>query len=257
MNTRFLFGAVALWAVVGATIQPLSAQEAGTSTILAVVVDAESHKPVSGVTVSVVDGPTRVTDKLGRAVFLNLPAGVHVLEAENLGYATRRDSVFLVPRRPVRVELPLTPEALELEGITVSVSPLEPTARLSPVLEHLARGRGDILLRQDIERMGNPPLPNLLDRVQGIRLVRIEGFNTYMVPIIRGARDLNGRLCAPVLIMDGHEIDLNEDPESAVMLSALSGHEVEAIEVYASAGEVPADFHVNRSRCGVIAVWTR
>jgi len=235
----------------------LSAQESeGRSSLLVIVVDADSRRPLSGVTVALGDVQTRITDRYGRAVFLNQSAGPHLLMSENLGYATRTDTVSLLPREPIQVNLSLVPEAIQLEGLEVAVRPIAASARVAQVLEHVARGRGQVLLRDDIDRMGNPPVNNLLQRMQGIRMRRLSGYNNMLVPVIRSARDFDGSICYPVLFIDGHQIDLNRDPDGAVELNVLSGSELEALEVYANAGEVPADFHVDRSRCGVIAVWT-
>jgi hypothetical protein len=59
-------------------------------------------------------------------------------------------------------------------------------------------------------------------------------------------------VCNPVIWMDG--VKIGNDP---VMFRDITGPEIDAVEVYRGAAEVPGEFSGGDARCGVVVVWTR
>jgi outer membrane cobalamin receptor len=98
------------------------------------------------------------------------------------------------------------------------------------------------------ERAGEQrSLPDLLEDVPGLRVIRLQGRNGYAVASVRGSTSSQ-----VAVYVDG--VLMNLQSESAVDLSAISANDVERIEVYR--GYVPAKFGA-QAMGGVINIITK
>jgi hypothetical protein len=97
-------------------------------------------------------------------------------------------------------------------------------------------------------------LGQILSRVNGTKLV-YAGRNQYIV-FNRAATTfaLSGGGCLPTLYVDGVKVSYGGGMDiNAVVTPDM----VEAVELYASAAQIPAQYNGMQSACGVILIWTR
>lgn len=107
---------------------PVAAQAQGWGRVAGRVIDAETSAPLAAVTV-LVDGTNygTATDEAGRYQ-LRLPAGRYMLRFSAIGYATRRDSVTVQRDQTSWLDVALTVEIVELEGVTIKARATETEA---------------------------------------------------------------------------------------------------------------------------------
>lgn len=99
----------------------LLSAEAEPGEVIGRVLDPETREGLEGVEVTIAGTLRSATDEEGWFTVDPVPAGAHSIEATSLGRATIRDSIFVMDGRTLEVEIPLAVEAIELEGITVTV----------------------------------------------------------------------------------------------------------------------------------------
>ncbi len=100
----------------------LSVAVSAPVTIMGTVIDQETAQPIEGVWVSL---PGTVhstfTNAEGKFGFLDLSPGRYVLEANQMGYAVRADSLTFL-NHALGLRIPLTREAIPIDPITVTAS---------------------------------------------------------------------------------------------------------------------------------------
>ncbi len=120
----------ALFVLSALSFSPVAAQSTGT---LAgrVVDDTGAPLPSANVVLPDLDrGTTTGTD--GRFRLSDVPTGTHALRARFVGYTPATDTVTVEDNETARVELTLTPESVDLDGIQVTA--LRPSAQPSGAL---------------------------------------------------------------------------------------------------------------------------
>lgn len=230
---------------------PAAEAALGDGDLVGRVYDRSTGRPVEGAVVRLgADGPQVLTNRSGHFRMEDVPAGTHGLEVEHLGYAPPRDSVRVLPDRALQVEVPLSPEAIELAPLEVTVRSLEWSARMAGVLERMEGVAGEFILRPEIERRGSPPLTSLLDGRAGIQLKRTPAGH---IPVFRRAWRPSGEDCPPALYVDGRPVR-PFPPRLDLLVTTM---DIEAIEIYRGPATVPGEFGGSDSGCGVLAIWTR
>ena len=107
------------------------ARAQGTATLRGTVADSASGRPLSGVSVQVVDRSGGATaNELGQFRLGNLPAGTYVVRATGLGFAARQQTVTLSAGQTATVALRLPAASLALAEVTVS-QPRDPNQSLA------------------------------------------------------------------------------------------------------------------------------
>ena len=115
--------------------------------------------------------------------------------------------------------------------------------------ERRARGFGEFLDRWQIARRGATTPVELLRGFIGVSFARDAGGNDVPVST-RGATGL-GDPCRMAVYIDG-------SPLTAQPINyAVRPSDIEAIEVYASTAEMPAQFRHGDGGCGAIMIWSR
>jgi hypothetical protein len=242
-------GTAALCALLGAA--HAGAQE-GTSALLVTATSQESGSPVPGARVSVVGtGIAGTTDARGTLRMVGVPAGVQTVEVRRLGYATRLKLVSLEPGRSSAVVF-----ALEVEAIPVAAIRVEAEARDwgAEYLEAAGfdrrrkNGVGSFITRAELDRRKPTYLSDALRVVPGIRFqpngIRGDAYVTM-------ARNAGGPGCPIQYFVDGTLIG------PGFNIDEIEARDVEGLEIYRGASQVPPEFNRRNAACGVIAVWTR
>jgi len=217
-----------------------------TGTLVGRVVEAESRAPVDGVTIRLADSDvTVISNERGYFSLGQRPAGAYYLQLERLGFEPREVPVHVAGDLTQAVEIELSQQAIQLEGISVSVAPRRLRQDLEGLIRRMNLGFGTFLTREWLERRGEVPLAEHLREVPGILIFR-DGPRAYM--------EVRGQSCIPDVYMDGQIYAL--DPTAG--LNEQFGRPLEAIEVYKGT-ETPAEFVRPGFRypCAVILVWSR
>lgn len=231
-------------------------------TVRGTVVDADTGNPVSLAYVGLLaeDRDVVVADLAddGGAFTLTAPeGGEYFLYVRGSGYETLMDGLFELGRNGVfEVRVGLTPEPIELEAVSVdarrSVSRLE----ASGFYDRVVTAPGHFLSRDDVTRVGGSLISEVLRSVPHVQidasrpLIGPNAMQRASIVMRRGT----GR-CSPTLYIDRHVVATGA-VEPVRPDEYVSPSEVEAMEIYTSASDVPVEFDAIND-CGVILIWTR
>lgn len=231
-------------------------------TLRGTILDADTGDPVALAYVGLLGGDRDVVvadlADDGGAFTLTAPeAGEYFLYVRGSGYEPLMDGLFELGRNGVfDVRVGLTPEPIELEPVSVdarrSVSRLEASGFYDRVLT----APGHFLGRDDVTRVGGSLISEVL---RSIPHVQIDASRPLIGPnAMQGAsvimRRGTGR-CSPTLYIDRHVVATGA-LEPVRPDDYVSSSEVEAVEIYTSASDVPVEFDAIND-CGVILIWTR
>jgi hypothetical protein len=202
------------------------------------------------------------------------------IEAQRTGYRlTLTGELPVGVRETVDVEVKLSAEAIAIEPLRVTARAEPPRRRsleLSGYYDRERQGIGKYLRREDIERQPSQNLAQVLSRVQGAA-IHYQGTRQYIYftrnrrpdlnqTVFRSQRRAAGTLspaagqgqgdnaCLPRVFVDGVRVtyDALNDINAVV-----APEQIEAMEVFRGASEIPVEYNDNNSMCGVILIWTR
>lgn len=211
------------------------------------IFDGTTRRPIVGADVVLEEqGKRTVTNKHGYFSFGALPWGVYTLKVSNLGYGERTLGVRVAGDLTQIAEIALSGEALELEGLNVTVQRRAALLDIDGLIRRMSVGFGTVLTRDVMERRPNARVSDLLREVPGIE-VNTRGWQTSIL--------VRGRSCAPNVFVDG--FPRMWDPSEG--LDFLLGNEIEAVEVYKGWAEIPGEFVMpgQIKPCMAVAIWTR
>ncbi|WP_405285371.1 carboxypeptidase-like regulatory domain-containing protein [Gaopeijia maritima] len=275
MHRSFVFAGLFLLCA----FDPLAAQ-----TLLGRVVDDASGAPVVDVEVVLLDsegeptGEQRLSAGGGTFRFLDLAPGHYRLSATRLGYRdTTGPFVELQVGDSVEVEFRIAQEAVLLEPLTVTASARPWYEHLKPPAlweyyeraEYLSRiGRGQFLDSDDLAPLQGMPVTMAVATLPGMQAVTSDSSGSRFHLLGRMGCDalffVNGRqvrLRAPLSRQDPDDVDFVPGPQKLDWFvdDFVSMSEVEAIEVYSGASELPGEFHgfSGGANCGAVVVWTK
>jgi hypothetical protein len=132
--------------------------------------------------------------------------------------------------------------AQPIAGVTVN-APVPMERRYADFERRMKTGRGQYLTREQIEKAGFNRLTDAMRQVRGAIVECGGGAGCF----IRMARAPRG--CLPEYIVDG--VENNSFGLNTPIL------DIEGIEVYTGAADVPGEFAGRNAGCGVIVIWTR
>lgn len=246
----------------GAAVTPLAAQA-----ISGRVLDAATGAGVDLVTVTALNsqqqpaarGRTSATGEFRLAL---AAPGVYTVQVERTGYRTVASQPITVgANQNAEVALRVSPEAVTLEPLT-AVARRVPALVPTGFYDREERGFGRFYRRDFVEKRINRPFANVLDEVPGIRLYRDRSGTEYVIFDRAQATGAFSRLskgeddkCLPVFYLDGNRVTVG--PRGTTASDLVQSSEVEAIEVYGSAAQLPVEFNGSDASCGVIVIWTR
>ena len=263
LRARAALGAIALLAAT----TPLAAQ-----TIRGRVVDAATGEPVAqaGVTVLTPEQRTVARARTGAdgtfTVQLRAP-GTFRLRGERAGYqASNSQAVEVAVREVVEVSLRVSPQALQIEPLTVTgriQPPRNSILAANGFYDREAGGMGKFVRREDLDRHPEHNLVHTLARVPGV-VLDVDRRGRQIVSFTRGRvvgtlkRGQQGRqdICYPQIFLDGTLVRYGP-PNDVQLDDVITPSQIEAIELYRSSAELPAQYGGNNSACGAILIWSR
>jgi protocatechuate 3,4-dioxygenase beta subunit len=206
----------------------------------------ESGRPVSDAVVEVWrTGLSTRTDASGNFELTRLPVGTHALEVRRIGFAPHQLPVQLASRSTTSVTVVLEKPVRLLDAVRVSARTLY-SRREREIEQRRRRGFGHFIMRAELERHPAARVTDVLRRVPGVRTY--SSSTGDVVTFSRGA-SFSGA-CRPTVFLDGFRLSSGEDLDALATVSSL-----EAIEVYTSAAQAPAEYW--SGGCGTIVLWTR
>ena len=250
-HPRPLRAALAALAALLAAPAAAFAQDEGA--LVATVTAAGSGEPLAGAQVRI-EGTALggVTDGAGFLRLERVPGGEQAVRVSMLGYETARIPVSLLGglTRQLRVELVVDP---------IPVDPLKATASAATwgtrmlesrgFYERKTGGVGVFMTRDDITRQNHRNLSQLLSRHARLN-VSYEAFGTRMPgrPNRQGTRPIDR--CQPSYFLDGVQVEYFD-------VNSVRPSDVEGLEIYRGASEIPPAFNRAAGGCGVVLIWTR
>ena len=226
------------------------------------VVSDEGGGPINGASVRLRTGEqgTR-TDARGRFALDELTPGLNIVEFTQLGYATRTETIEVIPGRVTNVRLSLSPDPVQLDPIEVTVERREIALQDAGYYNRLEEGFGEFIDRAEIENRGPQEMSDVFSRLPGVELFADPDNPLEKYVVLRGGRQASfsagpyGR-CFPRVVLDGLVINRGGD-EPAQLDRMLDPAAIAGVEVFSTASGVPAQYGGVGSSCGVILIWTR
>lgn len=233
---------------------------------VSVSVADSTGRPVPGSLVRIDSTDWRPTSDSGTIQLAGIAPGRHLLEARAIGYAVSAFHVRLDPNDAASVGMTLHRAAtVTLNDVVVKASPdtlRPPVATRHDWTEGFAHRKqfnvGGVFLDQgQIERRGAYKMTQLLANLPGVEVREVRNefgeYNPYIV--MRGVSTVGGETCPISYFLDGHPYSLSQ---GETVDQIIQPHDVQAVEVYPGASQVPARFKTATSaRCGVIVIWSR
>ena len=216
------------------------------------------------------------TDSTGRFAISDLPAGRHLVVVGKLGF--RPESTFvMIPEAQVLVqEFVLRGPVTELAEVKVVGAASHPD--LSGFDDRHREGIGRFIDRASLSKIENRTTSMVLSTLAGVRVW--QGSNQAWVSSTRAISSKSCGFCAgsideylrPEDIQAGARpscyMDVYVDgtqvyqygvkpPMPLFNVNSIPPEQIEGIEAYSSASQVPVRFNKTGSGCGVLVIWTR
>ncbi|MDB4912033.1 MAG: TonB-dependent receptor plug [Gemmatimonadetes bacterium] len=216
----------------------------GTAQLNGTVVGADG-KPLEGAQVYLVGTAVGArADSRGVFRLTGLPAGTQTVEVRLLSYSPKRYTVDLSPARESRLSAVMDAKAQVLGEVTVQG---KATSSIPGFDDRAKRGMGTFLNRAEIENRQSVLTTDLFRTIPGLT-VGFDGTNY----VVQSSRSL-GSGCQVQWYLDGSPYDNSQNDLDQM----LRPDDIEAVEVYKSASEVPVQFQGRDASCGTILVWTK
>lgn len=237
-------------------MHPLSVEAGHAMTgIMGILTARSDGSPLVGAAVRVDSGRRGVlTDEQGNFMIDGLAPGLHMTEFIQIGYATRRDTIRVVPGRITNVQVALSVDPVNLDPLKVVVERREAALQDAGFYDRRKRGFGKFIDREDIEMRAPAEITDLFSGLTG---VTVEAYGTERRIVLRSGRiGFSGGSCYPRVFVDNIVVhDGGTEPariDDLVTPDGLAG-----IEVYPSSASLPARYASMSAGCGVILIWTR
>lgn len=230
------------------------------------VLDDADERPIFGARVFLLNRYSKtigyaVTDDLGRFEFQPGEAGRLRLEAKALGYSpTVTPALWMVEDRAFAgVEIRLAAHAVLLAPVeVVALSPPKGSPVLENVVFRRTRGFGYQITREEIEKRNPLQLSDILQEAPGVYAERRgSGTSGRVIRMGRSLAGPGGGGCPVQIFLDGMLATRDVAGGDVAVDDLVSPADVEVIEVFRGLASVPPEFLNPKSRCGVIAIWTK
>jgi hypothetical protein len=250
---------------------PASAQGPEFGRIMIQVVDEARSAPLAGVQVRLVRaGVAGFSNAQGLLEVRSPLLGPDTLALVYLGYGSERVPVFLNPGQTATLRVTMTATPIPLQTVVVRTGPAPPAAfgAFAGFWERRARAQGYFVTRAEIDELRATHSTDILRGIPGLRLIAsrsgtfdvrlgrprpISRDPVYRMRALHDNPDVPPNDCPIQLFVDGHPYA----NDTMSFDEAFRPNEIEAIEVYNSPGQTPAQFGGTRAQCGVIVVWLR
>jgi len=244
---------------------PFAPSLTAQAVLMGTAIEDSTRRPLAGVEV-ILEGTKKqtTTDGSGRFLLNDLPTGNKVVLFRSVGYRPQRVRVMLNKTDTTRVEAVLISDRVRLEPIVVTGSPDRPRGLGREAFEERRRlGFGKFMDTTELRHRGYARMSDVLTSM-GVHMIQHQDdYNRGRLELRAASTRRLGQVpCWMGVILDGVTL------YKAVSTGTVSNFpppdfrrdfqvdDIEAIEVYRSASEVPIEFGGNSASCGVIVLWT-
>lgn len=264
MISRARFALFAAILTCGFAAAPVSGQ-----TVRGQLLDADSGFPVPlGLVMMFTEAGDSVTatvaDEIGRFAVTSDEPGAFVLLADALGYEETPAGVFeLGTDGEMTVEYRLAPRPLPIDEIIVSLD--RPTRMHHLVrngfVRRFQRGAGIHITPHQIENAVVASTEELLRGYPGVRISyasSLFGAAALSDPSMGEVLEIQttGGWCLPIVYVDGIRVSYGGGA-GFTLSTYVNVNDLEAIEVYRRAAEIPVEYAGVGSGCGVVLLWSK
>lgn len=178
----------------------------------------------------------------GRFVLSNLESGRHRVEVRAIGYRPHVLELNFLPGQVLERQFAMAFTGDQLPEVTVEARHSRLLPRFADFERRRIQGMGGYITRDEIRSRGYMRMGDALRTVKGVRV------NCHEVDcIVYMARAPTN--CFPTYYVDGRL--------ARSFAESTPINDVQGIEVYRGAAEVPGEFAGDGAMCGVIVIWTR
>jgi hypothetical protein len=242
--------------LLGASAPNAPAQGTSTSMISGRVLADSLRIPVPGAVIRIPKlAIEATTDSAGRYRLAGLPDGAHRLEIRARGFGPDSVDVDVGVGESVALDIIVRISVTTLEVVRVSVPEAGPrSAKLAGFEERRKKGVGRFVDRETLEKWEQRPTGYLFATIPGVNVLH-ERSKSFAIgsrahPFFRFDQRRNP--CFMDIYLDGAFV-----AGEPFDLNAVRTAHIEAIEVYASAAQIPPEFNRTALGCGVVLIWTR
>jgi hypothetical protein len=230
-----------------------AAQQLVAQTIIGKLLDRYTNQPIPNATISLANdqgapvGPTVRTGNDGSFTITAPAPGVYRLRANVAGYITAvSPAIALQAGDRINLNWHLLAGVVSLRPVAIVANARPNSGRLSGFEQRAQRRAfGYFITRDQIDRQRPFNVTDLLRTIPGLQVLpSSRGFGNIV-------RTIEG--CTPAVYLDGVRFPLMGESIDDI----VNPMDLEGVEVYTHAAEVPAEFAGPASDCGVIALWTR
>jgi hypothetical protein len=243
--------------------------------LLGTVLEAETLRPLEGVTVELVDGRGR---SVGRSLSgpdgsfrIRLDGGGQLqIRVERLGFASGEVGEPLdLTSGAQRVEIRMAEEPVALDPVLVMIDGRVDKLESVGFYGRALTRPGTFLIRDDVDVLDPARVTDLLGRAPGMRLSSSFGDLKRRV-VFRSLALTEGERCYPSLFIDGELVQIGglrtgedgeffplDDDDLLGIDEVLAPSEIEGLELYGTPALIPQEFVGMGTRCGAVVIWTR
>jgi hypothetical protein len=240
---------------------------AAQGTVTGTVREDGSNRPLAGVEV-LLEGSKKATqtNEAGQFTLTDLPTGNKVVLFRSIGFRPSRVRVIVKKNEIVTADAVLVSEGVRLDPLVVTGRPDAPRAigGRESFEERRRLGFGKFMDSTELRRAGGVRVSDVLTRL-GVSMYEVRG-------------DAGLQLLATSSRRSGHSTDvpcyMSVIYDGVTLYKAVSTggippfpppdfrkefelNNIESIEVYRGAGEVPLEFGGPAASCGVIVLWSK
>lgn len=230
-----------------------TAPQLGGQTIRGTLIDQYTNQPVPGATVALVTaqnapvGPTAKTGKDGSFSIKAPVPGIYRLRADLSGYLSAvTPAIELGGNDLINITWKLLAGVVQIRPVGIVASNRRTSGRLSGFYDRMEHhGFGTFITSDQIQKTRPFTVTDLLRTIPGLEILPSRrGFGNTV-------RTIEG--CQPAVYLDGVRFPLMGESIDDI----VNPMDLEGVEVYTHAVEVPAQFQEAGSSCGAIALWTK
>ena len=228
------------------------------------VFDDATSEPIAGVEViDIATGTKAITSVTGTVSLAFLDPGTTVLKVRKVGYAERMFPVVVSPSDTASLTVILKSIVPTLPTVTTKGSATG-IGKLAEFERRRAIGVGVFPTREQLERHEDSPLSAVL-ALAGVKIKHVPASSTTMLAgaytvSARGRESFVpipgwGNDCPMAVVVVGTFVF--QGAEMPFDINTYLTRDVAAVEFYAGAATVPAEYNGMRIACGLVVIWTK
>jgi hypothetical protein len=237
-------------------------------TVSGTIISRTSQQPVAQVTVSLVHANGAIvraltTDGSGQYSFELPGSGEHRIRAQRFGFHTYLTDAIQNAGTNIRLDMQLQDSVIPLSPVTVPAAVRSRRLASVGLYERAQSGLGTFIMRNEIEKRHGLRITDMLEGRAGIRVIQATRSHSALSRdvVMRGSANggMRGR-CLPRVYLDGVLVRIGGASNNALIVpldEIAKLDDVEGIELYKSAAQVPAQYGGANSACGVVLIWSR